>query len=76
MFRHLILEELTRGPKTTSELYEAAQRRQPSDCKESLCLHRRTPTDMEWQHELRREQQLLKNDGVIALCGGRWTLLK
>ena len=74
MFRRLILSALAAGPKTTPDLYDLARLRQPDDCKGPLCAHRNSPSDMEWQHELRREQQRLKREGMIELRDGRWEL--
>jgi hypothetical protein len=74
MFRRLILDTLSAGPRTTEQLYGIARQRQPKDCIGSICTHRQKPSDMEWQHELRREQQLLKREGLIELHNGRWKL--
>ncbi len=74
MFRQLILDELKTGPKSTEQLYAAAKRHQPNDCKGSMCTHRRSLSDMEWQHELRREQQRLKTEGLIQLRGELWSI--
>lgn len=74
MFRQLILDTLGEGPNTTEQLYDAARRRQPTDCSGPICTHRQSPSDMEWQHELRREQQRLKREGLIELCDGYWRL--
>jgi len=54
MFEALIRREL---PQTVQALYTIARQQQPQDCQGPLCPHRDKlrPTDMEWQHELRRE---------------------
>jgi len=74
MFEQLILEALAESPKRTEELYKLAKQRQPADCKGPVCPHRQVPSDMEWQHELRREQQTLKHKGLIGRQGSLWKL--
>ena len=64
MFRELVLDVLNEGPKKTQELYSLAEQRQPGDCSGRICTHRRAPSDAEWHHELRREQQRLKQEGA------------
>ena len=76
MFRQLILDELETGTKATEELYAAARLRQPGDCSGPICTHRHSQSDMEWQHELRREQQRLKAEGLIQLSDHRWSLVR
>jgi len=76
MFEELIISALGNGPKTTPQLYDVARKRQPGDCTKTACTHRTKVTDFEWQHELRREQQLLKKDGQIELKNGLWQLRK
>jgi hypothetical protein len=76
MFRELVLDVLRGGPKKTAELYALAEQRQPTDCSGRICVHRRSPSDAEWHHELRREQQRLKREGLIELSGGYWKLRK
>ena len=73
-FKELILDALADGPKGTEELYALARQRQPADCGGPICAHRHVPSDMEWQHELRREQQTLKRRGLIERQGNFWKL--
>ena len=74
MFKELILNALSNGPAKTEELYALAQQDQPANCSDRICTHRRIPSDPEWHHELRREQQRLKREGRILLSGGYWRL--
>jgi hypothetical protein len=74
MFEQLILDALANGPKRTEELYTLAKQNLPADCGGPICPHRNTPSDMEWQHELRREQQTLKRKGLIHRHGNAWEL--
>jgi hypothetical protein len=60
MFRQLILDTLIAGPKTTEQLYDAER------LYWAYCTHRQSRSDMEWQHELRREQQHLKREDLIS----------
>ena len=74
MFKQLILDVLSEGPKATHEQYELAQQRQPRDCTDVPCLLRERVNkgDKEWMHELRRNQYQLKREGRIALRNGMW----
>jgi hypothetical protein len=74
MFETLIVSTLKRAPQTTPELYEAARNYQAQDCDRASCTHRKKISDFEWQHQLRREQQYLKKQGIIELRSGRWQL--
>jgi hypothetical protein len=74
MFESLIVSTLKSAPQTTPELYEIARKSQPQDCDKVSCMHRKKISDFEWQHQLRREQQYLKRQGIIELKGGRWQL--
>ena len=74
MFEYLILEALAESPKRTEEPYKLAKQHQPADYKGPVCPHRQVPSDMEWQHELRREQQTLKHRGLIERQGNLWEL--
>ena len=76
MFRELILKALHSGRKTTKELYATARERQPRDCHGPTCPHRHQPSDMEWQHELRREQYRVQGEGLIERSGNFWKLKK
>jgi hypothetical protein len=77
VFKQLILDVLSEGPKATGEQYELAQQRQPRDCTDAPCPHRERVSkgDKEWMHELRRNQFQLKRDGRIALGNGMWHLV-
>lgn len=74
MFEALIVSALKSAPQTTPELYEIARKCQPQDCDKVSCTHRKKISDFEWQHQLWREQQYLKGQGIIELRGGRWQL--
>lgn len=74
MFEALIVSTLKSAPQTTPQLYETARKSQPEDCDKVSCTHRRKISDFEWQHQLRREQQYLKRQGIIELKGVRWQL--
>ncbi|HEY4678969.1 MAG TPA: hypothetical protein VIJ01_17520 [Candidatus Angelobacter sp.] len=76
MFEALIVSTLKNAPQTTPELYDAARKSQPQDCDKVSCTHRNKISDFEWQHQLRREQQYLKKQGIIELRSGRWQLNK
>lgn len=80
MFEQTILIACARpGGAKTDEQYELARRRQPNDCTLEACPHRDRirPTDLEWQHQLRREQYRLKaKENKITLKEGRWKLLQ
>lgn len=55
-FNHLITEALTQSPKKVKELYGIALERQPQDCPDVICPHRKkTNKSMEWQHEIQRQ---------------------
>jgi hypothetical protein len=73
MFKQLILDVLSEGPKSTREQYAVAEKRQPRDCADTPCPHRESPSkrDQEWKHELRRNQFQLERDGRIALKNGK-----
>ena len=77
MFRRLILEALTEGAKSTTELYDIARNRQPHDCDGTPCPHRQilSSRDQEWMHELRRNQYQLKREGRVVLNSGKWSLI-
>jgi hypothetical protein len=71
VFEALIRAEL---PKRARELYALAKQRQPEDCPDVPCWHRKpqSPTDTEWQHQLRRElHNLAVSDGTR---NGVWRL--
>lgn len=72
MFRQLILRCSRGDGMKTEEMYEEARKLQPNDTVGPMCPHRKVPSDMEWQHELRREQQQLKREGLIERRNGRW----
>jgi len=74
MFKQLILDALSEGPKRTQEQYELARQRQPRDCTDTPCPHgeRVSNGDKELMHELRRNQHQLKREGRIALRSGIW----
>jgi len=75
MFRQLILDTLTEGPRSTPEQYAVAMKRQPHDCNDTPCPHRKSPSDQEWKHELRRNQFQLKREGRIALRNSMWYIV-
>jgi hypothetical protein len=55
-FTNLIIETLTNSPKRVREIYQIAQERQPQDCTDVLCPHRKKSSkSMEWQHEIQRQ---------------------
>jgi hypothetical protein len=55
-FNRLITESLTGGPKHVKEIYQIAQERQPADCTNIPCPHRKKACkNMEWQHEIQRQ---------------------
>lgn len=78
-FDCLIFEVLTQGPKKIKEIYQLALERQPQNCPDVPCVHRKNKTaskSREWQHELQRQLSKLAknrdgvwhlNDGLIAL---------
>jgi len=73
-FQPFIVRTLTRGNYTTEELYSIARTR-----KLALTRSRRRdasrPTQFAWQHQLRRDQNALARQGVIARNGdGTWGL--
>ncbi len=77
MFEKTILEACRRpGGATTHDQYELAMRRQPQDCTSLPCPHRDKirATDLEWKHQLRREQHILQKQGKITLKEGSWVL--
>jgi hypothetical protein len=77
MFKRLIVDALSDGPKSTPEQYAIAKERQPRDCSHTPCPHREIPgkSDQERKHELRRNQFQLKREGRIALRNGKWHLV-
>lgn len=55
-FNQLINEALTEGPKKVKDLYAVALNRQPQDCPDIPCPHRKKAGKCrEWQHELQRQ---------------------
>lgn len=56
---------------TVKQMYALAQRIQPSDTQGGPCTHRiaTTRTGREWQHQLRRETQVLLNAGYLKPLG-------
>jgi hypothetical protein len=72
MFEELIRREL---PATVEELYEAARNQQREDCTSEGCLHRVevSPSQFEWQHQLRRELQTMAVK-VDSRRGSPWRL--
>lgn len=73
-FQPFIIRTLQRGNFTTEELYGIARTRNLK-----LTRNRRRdtnrPTQFAWQHQLRRDQNNLANQGVIArLANGTWGL--
>jgi hypothetical protein len=77
MFEDLILATLADGPKSTHDLYRTAEIWQPADCTSTPCPHRdeERETDLEWQHQLRRDQQRLAKQGIIVSESGKWHLV-
>ena len=77
MFKHLILDILSEGPKSTREQYAVAKKRQPRNCDDAPCPHRETPSesDQERKYELRRNQHQLKREGRTASKDGMWRLV-
>ena len=75
MFRQLNLDALAEGPKSTPEQYAISMKRQLRDCNDTLCPHRKSPSDQEWKHELRRYEFRLKREGRIALRNGMWYIV-
>ncbi len=69
-FNRLITEALTEGPKRVKEIYQIALERQPQDCPDVFCPHRKkTSKSYEWQHEIQR--QLAR---IAANREGLWCL--
>ena len=73
-FQPFIVRTLTRGNYTTEELYSIARTR-----KLALTRSRRRdasrPTQFAWQHQLRRDQNVLASNGTITrYADGTWGL--
>jgi hypothetical protein len=73
-FQPFLVRTLTNGNKTTEELYTIATTR-----KLALTRSRRRdasrPSQFAWQHQLRRDQNVLATQGVIArFADGTWGL--
>jgi len=73
-FQPFIVRTLTNGNKTTEQLYTIARTR-----KLTLTRSRRKdasrPSQYAWQHQLRRDQNVLATQGVIARnTDGTWGL--
>jgi hypothetical protein len=73
-FQPFIVRTLRNGNKTTEELYSIASTR-----KLALTRSRRRdasrPSQFAWQHQLRRDQNVLATNGVIArFADGTWGL--
>jgi hypothetical protein len=69
-FNSLIIEVLSHGGKTVKEVYQIAFNRQPQDCPNTPCTHRKKISkSMEWQHEIQR--QLAR---IATNIGGLWQL--
>lgn len=73
-FQPFIVRTLSNGNKTTEQLYTIARTR-----KLSLTRSRRRdtgrPSQFAWQHQLRRDQNVLANQGVIVrFTDGTWGL--
>jgi len=73
-FQPFIVRTLTRGNYTTEELYSIARTR-----KLALTRSRRRdasrPTQFAWQHQLRRDQNVLASNGTITrYVDGTWGL--
>ena len=73
-FQPFIVRTLSNGNKTTEELYTIARTR-----KLALTRSRRKdasrPSQFAWQHQLRRDQNVLATQGVIArFVDGTWGL--
>lgn len=73
-FQPFIVRTLTRGNYTTEELYSIARTR-----KLALTRSRRRdasrPTQFAWQHQLRRDQNVLASNGTITRhADGTWGL--
>jgi hypothetical protein len=77
MFRQLILDALSEGPRSTHEQYAAARKRPLRDHTDTPCPHVDSPssTDQKWKHELRRSQFQLKRERRIELKNGMWHLI-
>jgi hypothetical protein len=72
-FRPFLIRTLTRmGQKTTKQLYQIA----PNYTTLARDTKRDTnrPTQMAWQHQLRRDQAILLKRGVIKRNGGMWSI--
>ena len=55
-FNPLITEALTSGPKKVKEIYQIALEKQPQDCPNVPCPHRKKASkSFEWQHEIQRQ---------------------
>ena len=73
-FQPFLVRTLSNGNKTTEELYTIATTR-----KLALTRSRRRdasrPSQFAWQHQLRRDQNVLANQGVIVrYADGTWGL--
>jgi hypothetical protein len=73
-FQPFILRTLRRGDFTTEQLYTIARTR-----KLALTRSRRKdasrPSQFAWQHQLRRDQNVLATQGVISrMADGTWGL--
>ena len=74
-FDCLIFEVLTQGPKKIKEIYQLALERQPQNCPDVPCVHRKNKTaskSREWQHDIQRHlSRMAKNrDGLWHLNDG------
>jgi hypothetical protein len=70
-FGETFRKSFTRGGTTTAQQYALAKRLQPGKARGGPCKHRKpiTSGSREWQHELRREQQILLKTGYIRAEG-------
>jgi hypothetical protein len=73
-FQPFLVRTLSNGNKTTEQLYTIATTR-----KLALTRSRRRdasrPSQFAWQHQLRRDQNVLANQGVITrFADGTWGL--
>jgi hypothetical protein len=61
----------SKAGSTVKQMYALAQRIQPSDTHGGPCTHRAstTRTGREWQHQLRREAQVLLSAGYLKPVG-------
>jgi hypothetical protein len=71
-FNGVITEILSAGGKTVKEMYQIVLERQPQDCPDIPCTHRKKVSkSMEWQHEIQRQLQRMATnvDGLWQLKG-------